>query len=188
MLGNIYKENIDIVLTELSKTLHSIEIESIIELKNEILKADKIFFVGVGRVLLSLQSIAKRLSHLGINTHFVGEITEPAITTRDLLIVGSGSGTSLFPLAVARKAKSIGVKIIHIGSNSKSEMKDVADFIVRIPVRTKLYLEDEIDSQQPMTSLFEQSLLLLGDILAKVIIDERNINLKELWQFHANLE
>jgi 6-phospho-3-hexuloisomerase len=67
-------------------------------------------------------------------------------------------------------------------------MKDIADFMVRIPVRTKLYLEDEIDSQQPMTSLFEQTLLLLGDIVAKIIIDRKNINLKELWQFHANLE
>ena len=40
-------------------------------------------------------------------------------------------------------------------------MKDIADFMVRIPVRTKNYLEDEIDSCQPMTSLFEQSVLLL---------------------------
>ncbi len=51
-------------------------------------------------------------------------------------------------------------------------MKDIADFMVRIPVRTKNYLEDAIDSCQPMTSLFEQSVLLLGDVLAKMIIDE----------------
>ena len=60
--------------------------------------------------------------------------------------------------------------------------------MVRIPVRTKLYLNDEIDSQQPMTSLFEQSLLLFGDIVAKMIIDERKLDLKGLWQHHANLE
>jgi len=67
-------------------------------------------------------------------------------------------------------------------------MKDIADFMVRIPVRTKLYLDDEIESKQPMTSLFEQTLLLLGDILAKMIIDDRNVSLKDLWQYHANLE
>jgi 6-phospho-3-hexuloisomerase len=36
--------------------------------------------------------------------------------------------------------------------------------------------------------LFEQTLLLLGDILAKMIIDDRKVNLKDLWQYHANLE
>ena len=68
------------------------------------------------------------------------------------------------------------------------EMKDIADFMVRIPVRTKWYLEDEIDSCQPMTSLFEQSVLLLGDVLAKMIIEERQLDMKSLWQYHANLE
>jgi 6-phospho-3-hexuloisomerase len=139
-------------------------------------------------VMLCLQAVTKRLAHLGINAHYVGEITEPAITSKDLLIVGSGSGTTLFPVSIARKAKSFGATVIHIGSNPKSDMKDIADFMVRIPVRTKLYLDDEIESTQPMTSLFEQTLLLLGDIVAKMIIDDRKVNLKELWQYHANLE
>ena len=50
------------------------------------------------------------------------------------------------------------------------------------------YLEDEIDSLQPMTSLFEQTLLLLGDIVAKMIIDRQELDMKGLWQYHANLE
>ena len=77
---------------------------------------------------------------------------------------------------------------MHIGSNPGSEMKDVAEFMVRIPVRTKNYLEDEIDSVQPMTSLFEQGLLILGDTIAKMIIDKKQIDMKSLWKYHANLE
>ena len=158
-------------------------------LAQAILEADQVFFVGVGRVLLSLQCVCKRLAHLGIRAHYVGEITEPAITEKDLLIVGSGSGASLFPLGIAKKARSaVGCRIVHIGSNPNSEMKDIADFMVRIPVRTKFYLEDEIDSCQIMTSLFEQSVLLLGDILAKIIVEQRQLDMKALWQYHANLE
>lgn len=67
-------------------------------------------------------------------------------------------------------------------------MKDTACLMVRIPVRTKYYLEDEIGSAQPMTSLFEQSLLLLGDIVAKMIIECRHLDMEALWQYHANLE
>jgi 6-phospho-3-hexuloisomerase len=183
-----YKNTSRQVIGELQKTLDSIDPASLEKLTEAILDADQVFFVGVGRVLLSLQSVAKRLAHLGIQAHYVGEITEPAITPKDLLIVGSGSGASLFPLGIAKKAKGIGCRIVHIGSNPNSEMKDIADFMVRIPVRTKFYLQDEIDSVQPMTSLFEQSVLLVGDIIAKMIIDQKQLDMKALWQYHANLE
>lgn len=177
------------IIDELRTTLGSVHTEELERLADEIINADQVFFVGVGRVMLALQCVCKRLAHLGIKAHCVGEITEPAITKKDLLIVGSGSGGSLFPLGIAKKARTaVDCKIVHIGSNPNSEMKDIADFMVRIPVRTKNYLEDEIDSCQPMTSLFEQSVLLVGDILAKMIIEQRHLEMRSLWQYHANLE
>lgn len=183
-----YNQTIKEVLGELDRALGAVDEEAAERFVEAVLKADQVYFVGVGRVLLSLQAICKRLAHLGIKTHYVGEITEPAITENDLLVVGSGSGGSLFPLGIARKAHEIGAKVVHIGSNPNSAMKDLCEFMVRIPVRTKNYLEDEIDSIQPMTSLFEQSLLLFGDIVAKMIIDERGLDMKSLWRYHANLE
>ncbi|MEA4933079.1 MAG: sugar isomerase [Lawsonibacter sp.] len=184
-----YQETCVSVLDELKRTLDSIDTKSLEQLTEAILAADQVFFVGVGRVLLSLQSVCKRLAHLGIKTHYVGEITEPAITKNDLLIVGSGSGASLFPLGIAKKARNtVNCKIVHIGSNPNSEMKDICDFMVRIPVRTKFYLDDEIDSCQIMTSLFEQTVLLVGDILAKMIVEKQQLDMKGLWQYHANLE
>ena len=184
-----YKRACDDVTAELRRTLASVDPDQLMRLRDEIFKADQVFFVGVGRVMLALQCVCKRLAHLGIKAHYVGEITEPAIKKDDLLIVGSGSGGSLFPLGIAKKARAaVDCTIVHIGSNPNSEMKDIADFMVRIPVRTKWYLEDEIDSCQPMTSLFEQSVLLLGDVLAKMIIEEKQLDMKGLWRYHANLE
>ena len=187
--GMKYQEDMKAVLAELERTLESIDEDSLERLVKEILEADQVFFVGVGRVMLALQCMCKRMAHLGIRAHCVGDINEPAITGNDLLIVGSGSGASLFPLGIAKKARTAAdCKIVHIGSNPNSEMKDICDFMVRIPVRTKFYLADEIDSCQPMTSLFEQSVLLLGDILAKMIIEQKSLDMKSLWQYHANLE
>ena len=186
--GN-YEKTATAVIEELDRTLKSIDPAQVEALAQAILEADQVFFVGVGRVMLSLQSVCKRMAHLGIRAHYVGEITEPAITKNDLLIVGSGSGRSLFPLGIAKKARAaVDCKIVHIGSNANSEMKDICDLMVRIPVRTKDYLPDEIDSCQPMTTLFDQALLLLGDVLAKMIIEERQLDMKSLWQYHANLE
>lgn len=176
------------VLAELDAALSAVSSESVDALVSAILEAEQVFFVGVGRVLLSLQAVAKRLAHLGIRAHYVGEITEPAITPKDLLIVGSGSGSTLFPLGIAKIAHQKGAKVVHIGSNPQSELTSIAAFMVRIPVRTKQYLPDEIDSCQPMTSLFEQSLLLLGDIVAMQIIERKQLVMRSLWQYHANLE
>lgn len=183
-----YQQISELVVSELRTSLGSVEMESVERLIDIVLSSRKVFFVGVGRVMLSLQAIAKRWAHLGIDTHLVGEITEPAITPEDVLIVGSGSGTTLFPAGIAQKAHKIGAKVVHIGSNPNSPLKEIVCLMVRIPVRTKYYLEDEIDSEQPMTSLFEQTLLLLGDVVAKMIIDRKELDMKGLWQYHANLE
>ena len=183
-----YQQISELVVSELRTSLGSVEMESVEKLIDIVLSSRKVFFVGVGRVMLSLQAIAKRWAHLGIETHLVGEITEPAITPEDVLIVGSGSGTTLFPAGIAQKAHKIGAKVVHIGSNPNSPLREIVCLMVRIPVRTKFYLEDEIDSEQPMTSLFEQTLLLLGDVVAKMIIDRKELDMKGLWQYHANLE
>lgn len=176
------------IVKELQETLGKVKDDEVKELLEQIQKAEKVFFVGVGRVLLSLQAIAKRLAHLGVNTIVVGQITEPAITEKDLLIVGSGSGQTAFPLAIAKKAKQYNAAVIHIGANPNSSMKEFSDYFVRIPVSTKLNLPNEVPSIQPMTSLFEQSLLLLGDTVALMMIKEGNIDMPSLWQCHANLE
>ena len=174
-----YGKACQLVLDECRQALGKVDEGQVKEFISLVYSSEKVFFIGVGRVLLSLEAFAKRLAHLG---------TEPAFTDKDLLVVGSGSGESLFPVAIAKKAKSIGGKVVHIGSNENSSMKEVTDLMVRIPVRTKLYKEDEISSEQPMSSLFEQALLLFGDSVSKMIVEEKQIELKQLWKFHANLE
>lgn len=183
-----YQKAYELILGECAVALQKVKEEDVVQLIEMLLVADKVFFIGVGRVKLEIEAFAKRLAHLGIRTCIVGDITEPAMTAQDILVVASGSGESLIPVAIAQKAKKIGGKIIHIGSNPHSTLQPITDLMIRIPVQTKLYLADEVVSKQPMSSLFEQSLLLFGDAVAKMIVDKKNIELKNLWQFHANLE
>ena len=184
----MYKDTVLLVMRECEKILLSVQEEDTDYLIQRILSADKVFFVGVGRVMLSLQAIAKRLAHLGICTHVVGEITETAIQKGDLLIAASGSGESIVPKEIARKAKAIGAEVIMIGSNRESTLASIADYMVRVPTNTKMKHSDEIPSEQIMTSLFEQFLLLYGDILAKIIVERNHLDMNSLWEFHANLE
>lgn len=178
-----------IVLNEVQEALGCVQEMEVDTLISMILGAEKVFVVGVGRVLMMMQAFAKRLNHLGISTFYVGEVNEPAITEHDLLIVGSGSGESVIPLRIMQIAKRFDAKVAHIGSNPTSTMTSLEDAFVRIPCRTKLHLEDELDSSQPMSALFEQSLLLLCDTISLMLIYKKGINdISDLWRFHANLE
>ncbi|GGF27980.1 3-hexulose-6-phosphate isomerase [Halobacillus andaensis] len=176
------------ITDEITATLTNIKSDDVDQLLTEINKADKVFFVGVGRVLLSLKAIAKRLAHIGIKTYVVGQITEPAITDKDLLIVGSGSGETQFPLIIANKAKQFNARVAHIGTNPNSSMSQYSDLFIRIPISSNAATPEEVQSEQPMKSLFEQSLLLLGDTIALMMVNEKNIELQSLWEYHANLE
>ena len=73
-----------IIINELSDVLGNVDETQIDQLTDLITGARKVFFVGVGRVELALEAIAKRLAHLGIDTVMVGQITEPAICDKDL--------------------------------------------------------------------------------------------------------
>lgn len=184
-----YQSYKEIILGELDQSLAGIDENRVKELTQMICDAEQVFVVGVGRVLLMLQAFVKRLNHLGIQANYVGAVDEPAITENDLLIVGSGSGESIVPLEIMKIAKRYGAKIVHIGSNENSSMAKYEDLFVRIPCSTKLNLKDEIQSGQIMSSLFEQSLLLLADAVALMIVDQKNItDIHALWKKHANLE
>lgn len=183
-----YDSTCNMILGEIQSALNGVDQNALEHLVVDVQTADDVFFIGVGRVMLSLEAICKRLAHLGIKAHCVGDITEPAIKKEDLLIVGSGSGESIVPVAIAKKAKELGAKVVHIGSNPNGCVNQYTDYMVRVPVQTRLYLPDEIKSAQIMTSLFEQTLLLLGDVVAQMIAEERQTNFNELWKFHANLE
>ena len=104
MKAEDYAESAALVTEECTKALKAIEPEKVLEYLEMLTVARKVFFVGVGRVLLSLEAMAKRYAHLGIDTVIVGQITEPAITKDDVLIVGSGSGETMFPAGIAGKA------------------------------------------------------------------------------------
>ena len=184
-----FEQSKKIVLGELQSVFDTVDEASVRELAEMICDAEKVFVVGVGRVLLMLQAFVKRMNHLGIEANFVGAIDEPAITDKDLLIVGSGSGESAVPVAIVKIAKKYNAKIAHIGSNGNSSMTPYEDLFVRIPCSTKLNLPDEVKSNQVMSSLFEQSLLLLGDMIALMIVEKKGItDLHSLWRKHANLE
>lgn len=187
--ASTFRKNWQLILEEIQTALTALDEKQVDDFIDTLLTAEKVFFIGVGRVALSLQAMVKRLNHLGVQSWWVGDFSEPAITDRDLLVVGSGSGESVVPVAIAKVAKRHGARVAHIGSNPDSSLRLVTDIFVHIPVRTRLNRAGEITSKQIMTSLFEQALYVFGDAVALTIMQRKGIhNLADLWKLHANLE
>ena len=199
MKKNDYQKNAVLIIDEISNILSNIPEKQTENLISEIISANRIFLVAIGRVNLSLQCFGKRLSHLGFKVELVGALTEKPATKKDLLIVASGSGESIIPLHISKKAKKIGCKILHITSAKKSSIRKIANYVVELNAptkKTKQKVKESLSdsasktkvSIQPMSTLFDQALHIYGDIVSVQIIEKLRLNTINLWKNHANLE
>ncbi|MFQ5834749.1 MAG: 6-phospho-3-hexuloisomerase [bacterium] len=176
------------VCREINSALSKVKEEEINEFIDFLLSAKKVFVMGVGRVMFMMQCFAKRIKHLGIDSYVVGETIVPAITNKDILVVGSGSGETITSVTLARVAKKFGAKVALITAAKNSTLKKMANISVRIPCPTKLKAPDEPVSEQPMTNLFEQALLIFSDCVSMILQKRLNISEEKMWKVHANLE
>jgi len=151
--------------------------------------APRVFVAGAGRSALGIRGFGMRLMHLGVTTHVVGETTTPGITSDDVLVIGSGSGSTASLRSSAEKARAIGAAILLVTIDPASPIGQLADFVIRVPAPSpKAAGGGESTSVQPMGSLFEQSLFLLLDALIVMLMEKRGIDTDEMFGRHANLE
>lgn len=150
-------------------------------------QANRVFVVGAGRTGLALKAAAMRLMHLGLTVFVVGETTTPAIATGDLLLAGSGSGTTSTIVKAAEKAASVGAQVVAISTTTESPLAALATLVVVLPAAQKQDHGGTL-SQQYAGSLFEQSVLLLTDAIFQTLWALDGTPAQELWKRHANLE
>lgn len=173
------------VIKEISSTLD--KVGKVDELVAEIVSASKVFVVGSGRSKLIIEAFAQRLRHLGLNVYVVGAVIQQPASKGDLLIVASGSGESVFPLSIARKAKALEMNIALITAEKSSPVACIADLTVYIPAPTK-FTRSKAEVFQPLGSLFEQCLLIFCDAVVIIIQKTKKISTQILQKNHANLE
>lgn len=176
------------ILEEMNAVMGQLSAAELDRVAGYAVNAKKVLVVGVGRVLISLKSWVKRWKHLGIDINYVGSETEGPVGPGDVVFAVSASGESIFPMQIAKLAKQFGATVVYIGSNPQSTCGRLSDFALRIPCKTKLGLPGEYPSWQPMSTLFEQILFILGDVLAYSIMEKKNLDEKTVSNNHANLE
>jgi 6-phospho-3-hexuloisomerase len=154
---------------------------------NQMVGANNIITIGAGRVGLVMQMFAMRLGHLGLKSHHFTDTTLPALNHKDVLIVGSGSGQTPTILSYVTIAKKNKVPVILFTANNTSPIKKRSDIVIHIPGPHK-GMKSTSDIFQPMTTVFEQSLLVYLDALVLELINKLKKTSKDLQESHTNLE
>ncbi len=171
------------VLKELEKVLEEVNENDIDGLVRLVLDSRMIFVAGAGRTMLMCRAFAKRLFHLGINAHVVGETVTPPLGTGDLIIACSSSGETMSTVNISKLGKSFGGKIVSITSGKNSSLCGISDLCIYIPC-----MRGSSNSVQPMSSLFEQALLIVLDCIVLMVKRHLKISEEEMQARHANLE
>jgi 6-phospho-3-hexuloisomerase len=178
------------VLVELVSCVRRVPAASLARAAALIVDAPRIFVSGAGRSGLAMRALGMRLMHLGRTVYVVGETTTPGIGAGDLLIIGSGSGRTAVMLATAELAQNAGARILLFTTDETSPLARLADHRVIIPAPwfKESSNGSNLMSRQPMGTLFEQSLLLLGDSLILAMMRSSGVDEAQMAGRHDNLQ
>ena len=185
-----YTELYEGILQELRRVFEELKEASLTAFVETIKSHNRIFFIGVGREGMVTRAFAMRLMHMGKSIFWVWDDTTPAMEKGDLLVATSGSGEIGHIDYVCRKAKEHGAFVCLItGSPSGDTAKHTADQILFIPAAVYLGKDEVVPSCQPMGNLFEQTTLLILDMVIMLIENsEPDISFASMARRHRNVE
>ena len=182
------KSAVSTVLSEITTFLRCLSIREIEDFTNAIIRADRVFIAGSGRVMLLSKCFAKRLSHAEVDVGIIGETTTPPVAEGNMVIVASCSGETMIPLAIAAKAREMGAKVWSITASPDSSLAKQCEQVIKLPASDYKHDNAKVLSIQPMNNLFEQGLHILFDVVSWVVQEKKGISSKTLGSHHANIE
>lgn len=185
-----FKKKYRLVLEEIDSSLSEVKEKEVGDLISEIINAEKVFVIGAGRMRIMLSSFCMRLNHLGLSSYIVGSITCPPISSKDLLLVASSSGSTASNLAMVKKARNYKARIFTITADPASPIANLSSKILYLkgPSSINDSSKNIVFSRQPMKALFEQSLLILLDVVILMLIEKTRNSIDDMSSRHANLE
>lgn len=92
-----------------------------------ILRAKKIYVLGIGHSGFFGRIFAMKLNHVGLSAYTVFDEINPPFDKNDLFIAISQSGGTKTILALAEKAKKLGGRVLAVTSNRDSALGKLAD-------------------------------------------------------------
>src|SRR4051812_22929119 len=180
-------DDTDRALREIAEAVRSVPDTEIDGLVDELLAADRIACYAGGREGLVLRGLVMRLFHAGLDVHYVGEMTCPAVGPGDLLVLSCGPGRISTVAALAGVARRDGARVLYLTAQPQNPPADQADRVVHVAAQT-MADDQGSDAVLPMGSAYEIGLFVLVDLLTNRVRRGRTESVQELRARHTNLE
>lgn len=184
------KETIKRVSQEVSDVLKRVNEDEAIEMSKILNLATRIFVFGEGRSGLVAKAFAMRLMHGGYTVYVVGETITPSLQRDDVLVILSGSGSSVMINSLVATVKKVNAVLTIVTTNPKSVAAMESQCVVHVPAVTKNTENSEAFSIQPLGNQFDQSVHLLMDSIIIYALEKSShlTSLDEMKKQHTNLE
>ncbi|NLI74442.1 MAG: SIS domain-containing protein [Euryarchaeota archaeon] len=161
--------------------LSTIDPTSLDDAVSSILDAETVFIYGVGRSGLIGQAFAVRLVQLGIDVHFVGDMTTPIVSREDVVIIVSNTGETMSAVQSANIVRRVGAKVISITGNPNSKLGHAANIILELSSTKDEYRK----KYAPLGTIFEGAALVLFDSMVSILMEKTGQNETSLRRRHA---
>lgn len=174
-------ESLEYILEKVKEAVSSIDGDVTDAFMKDILSAERIFIYGSGRSGLAGQFFAVRLVQLGLDVHFVGDMTTPIIGKDDLTILISRTGETMSAVQTANISRRIGSKVVSITSFRSSKLAHASTAVILMP------FEEDADASQhaPLGTLFEDSVIVFFDSIIPDLMERLKMDEQKMRKKHA---
>lgn len=173
--------SLDYILNNVRNVVCSIDSDVQDRFIDLILSKKTIFIYGSGRSGLVGQLFAVRLVQVGLDVHFVGDMTTPIIRDNDLTILVSNTGETMSAVQTANIAKRIGSCVVCITGRPTSKLANTSDVVI------SLDMKDNTQSAEyaPLGTIFEDTVNIFFDSLIPCIMKRLGVTENDMRKNHA---
>ena len=174
-------QSLDFLVGEISKAVASIDANDQNGFVDLLVDKKKIFIYGSGRSGLVGQFFAVRLVQLGLDVHFVGDMTTPIIGKDDLTILVSNTGETVSAVQTANIARRMGSHVVSVTSKRHSKLAHASNTVILIPTNGG----PGASEYAPLGTLFEDTVILFFDSVVPCIMKRLGKTESDMRKRHA---
>ena len=171
-------QSMDYLLDSIREAVCSVDEKKQNELIDSLLEAKTVFIYGSGRSGLVGQLFAVRLVQMGLDVHFVGDMTTPIIEKEDLTILVSNTGETMSAVQTANIARRIGSKVICVTGNRSSKLAHASNMVIELKC-------DNNPGYAPLGTVFEDAVSIFFDSIVPCIMKKKGIDENDMRKRHA---
>ncbi len=171
----------DYILREIANSLEEIP-DGVSERFVEMLAAaGKVFIYGAGRSGLAGKFFAVRLVQMGLDVHFVGDMTTPIVREGDLTVIVSNTGETMSAVQTANISRRLGSMVVGVTADDDSKLGQASNLVVPIIQPCN----GDKKRMAPLGTLFEDAVAIFFDSLVPPLMERLQQDEADMRHRHA---